>query len=187
MSPGLLRAADLARVRFYVDEDLAGLGLGLMGLRSDLVVASHPPIADFPRDDPDWLPEVSGRGWVVITNDKHIRTRPGEAEVALQTGLRCVHLAPPVRCAVRWDFARLLLRHWDAVDALCASTGPVWLQLDRRATPWERPYQPGKPPRVPPADRPQRQRRTRPERTKEPKPVGSRDQDPPQDALPFPR
>lgn len=111
MSPGRPAAVDLAWVRFYVDEQLAGLGLGLMALRSDVVVASHPPIADFPRDDPDWIPEVAAHGWVVITNDKHIRTRPGEAEVALQTGLHCVHLAPPVRAAVRWDFARLLLRH----------------------------------------------------------------------------
>jgi PIN like domain len=187
VSPGRPAAVDLARVRFYVDEQLAGLGLGLMALRSDIVVASHPPIADFPRDDPDWIPQVAAHGWVVITNDKHIRTRPGEAEVALQTGLRCVHLAPPARAAIRWDFARLLLRHWDAVDALCAHTGPVWLQLDRRATPWERPYQPGKPPRVPPADRPQRPRRTESERAKEPQPVASTNQNPPHDALPFPR
>jgi PIN like domain len=94
VSPGRPAAVDLARVRFSVDEQLAGLGLGLMALRSDIVVASHPPIADFPRDDPDWIPQVAAHGWVVITNDKHIRTRPGEAEVALQTGLRCVHLAP---------------------------------------------------------------------------------------------
>ncbi|MGH3817435.1 MAG: hypothetical protein ACRDRE_06665 [Pseudonocardiaceae bacterium] len=72
--------AGLARVRCYVDEQLVGPGLGLMALRSDIVVASHPPIAGFPRDDPDWIPEVAVQGWVVITNDKHIRTRPGEAE-----------------------------------------------------------------------------------------------------------
>ncbi len=56
MSPGRAAAVDLARVRFSVDEQLAGVGLGLMALRSDVVVASHPPIADFPRDDPDWIP-----------------------------------------------------------------------------------------------------------------------------------
>lgn len=158
MSSARPATGDPGRVRFYVDEDLAGVGLGLMALRSDLVVASHPPIANLPRDDLDWIPEVARRGWVVITNDKHIRTRPAEAEVALQAGLRCVHLAPPVKAASRWDFARLLLRHWEAVEALCARAGPVWLQLDRRATPWERPYQPGKPPRVPPAGRARRSR-----------------------------
>ncbi|MQA15916.1 MAG: hypothetical protein GEV09_17720 [Pseudonocardiaceae bacterium] len=144
-------------MRFYVDEDLAGVGLGLMALRSDLVVASHPPIAHLPRDDLDWIPEVTRRGWVVITNDKHIRTRH-EAEAALQAGLRCVHLAPPVKAAARWDFAQLLFRHWEAVEAVCDRAGPVWLQLDRRATPWERPYQPGKPPRLPPRDGPRRPR-----------------------------
>jgi len=146
---------DLARVRFYVDEDLAGLGLGLMRLRpGDLVVASHPPIDELvPRDDLDWIPAVAARGWVAITNDKHIRTGPREAVAAIEAGLRCVHLAPEQRNATRWDFACLLLRHWKPVEDLCHRPGPVWLQLDRRPTPRERPYQPGKPPRLPSADR----------------------------------
>jgi hypothetical protein len=72
VSPGRPATVDLAQVRFYVDEQLAGLGLGLMALRPDVAVASHPPIADFPRDDPDWIPEVAAQGWVVITNDKHM-------------------------------------------------------------------------------------------------------------------
>jgi len=172
---------DLARVRFYVDEDLAGLGLGLMRLGSDLVVASHPPIDGIvPRDDLDWIPAVAARGWIAITNDRHIRTGPREARAAIESGLRCVHLAPPERDATRWHFARLLLRHWNAVEALGERLGPVWLQIDRRATAHERPYQPGTVPRVPAAPRQRRAGRA------VPPPSVPEGQCPPPDPLPFP-
>ena len=128
MTPCGASNVDLTRVRFYVDENLAALGLGLMRLRPDLVVASHPPIGSvLPRDDLDWIPAVAARGWVAITNDRHIRTRPLEARAAIGAGLRWVHLAPREPNATRWHFARLLLRHWDAVEALCSRSGPVWL------------------------------------------------------------
>ena len=34
-------------------------------------------------DDPDWIPVAGDRGWVVITNDTLIRTRPVEAHMAI--------------------------------------------------------------------------------------------------------
>ena len=127
MNPADSEAVDLSEVRFYVDENLAGLGLTLRKVRPfrDLVVGSHPPIQHLvPKDDPDWIPDVAGRGWVVITNDKHIRTRPFEAPRAIEVGLRCVHLDPPGAKNPRvWDFLRLVLRHWDHVEALCSRTG----------------------------------------------------------------
>ena len=165
MKPADSEAFDLSQVRFYVDENLAGLGLTLRKVRPfrDLVVGSHPPVQHLvPKDDPDWIPDVAGRDWVVVTNDKHIRTRPFEADRALEVGLRCVHLDPPGAKNPRvWDFLRLLLRHWDDVEALCGRTGPVWLQLDGRAHPWERDYQPGKPPRLLSDPRAERTRVTR--------------------------
>jgi hypothetical protein len=96
-----MRFPHLDDVRFFVDEDLAGVGLALMGLRDDVVVGGHQPIEEFvPRKDSDWIPVVAGRGWVVITNDRHIRTRPFEAQVAVDNKLRCVHLDPTQRDAV---------------------------------------------------------------------------------------
>lgn len=143
------RFPDLAKVRFFVDEDLSGVGLGLMRLRNDVVVGGHEPVREFvPRRDEDWIPVVADRGWVTITNDRHIRTRPHEAAPAIAHGLRCVHLAPPERNAVRWDFVRLLARHWDAVSALVDNDGPAWLALTRSGA-TQRPYQPGETPRLP--------------------------------------
>jgi hypothetical protein len=50
--------------------------------------------------------------------------------------------------AVRWDYVRTLASHWDAVEQLCARTGPAWLELSRLRT-RHRDYQPGQPPRLP--------------------------------------
>jgi hypothetical protein len=41
------RFPDLAEVRFFVDEDLSGVGLGLMRLRNDVVVGGHEPVREF--------------------------------------------------------------------------------------------------------------------------------------------
>lgn len=157
----------LASARFFVDENLAGLGLALRSVHPvpDVVVASHDPIADLmPRDDPDWIPAVASRRWVVITNDEHIRTRPTEAPKAVESRLRVAHLdaGSPARV---WDYLRLLLRHWDDVEALCEHPGPAWLRLDvKRSTPTHLSYEPGKPPRLAADPREDRIRQARAER-----------------------
>jgi hypothetical protein len=179
-------------VRFFVDENLAGLGLTLGRVRPspDVVVASHPPIADLvPRDDPDWIPDVAGRGWVVITNDRRIRTRPTEAPKAVEHGLVVAHLDAGAPARV-WDYLRLLLRHWDDVEALSGQPGPIWLELDvRRAHPYRRDYEPGKPPRLEADPREERLRQVRAGRRKRPSGAARRRRrsDPAvrQDELPF--
>lgn len=143
----------LDEVRFFVDEDLSGIGLALMGLRKDVVVGSHDPIAELvPRDDTDWIPVVARYGWVAITNDRHIRTRYFEATAAVEHKLRVAHLAPVERNASRWDFMRLLARHWKKVAELRKHPGPAWLALrgDRHRY---LEYKPGEPMRLPPRQR----------------------------------
>lgn len=143
---------DPDKVRFFVDEDLAGVGLSLMAARNDVVVGSHDPVKDMvPRKDKDWLPVVALYGWVVITNDRKIRTRPHEAPVALEHGLRCVHVAPNTRDANRWDFIRLIAARWDSIELLCDRDGPVWLEVTNHRV-RERDYGP-QPQRLPPWER----------------------------------
>jgi PIN like domain len=144
------RVPSLDEARFFVDEDLSGLGIALMRLRRDVIVGRRAPANEVvPKDDPDWIPIVADRGWVVITNDRHIRTRPGEADQARDAAMRRVCLRPTVKDATPWDFMVLLARHWPKVDELDRRNGPVWLELrgDRSR---ERQYQPGQPPRLPP-------------------------------------
>lgn len=144
------RVPDLDEVRFFVDEDLAGVGLGLMRLRDDVVTGSHAPIKELiPRRDEEWIPAVAQRGWVVITADRHIRTRFYEASAALDSRLRCACLRFR-RDASRWDYARLIAAHWDAIEQLCAGTDADWLEVTTRST-RHLDYKPGNPPRLPPA------------------------------------
>jgi hypothetical protein len=141
----------LDQARFFVDEDLSGLGIALMRLRRDVIVGGRTPAIEIaPKDDPDWIPVVAARGWVVITNDRHIRTRPGEADQARDMGLLCVCLRPTVNDATPWDFMMVLARHWVRVEELVGRAGPAWLEL-RGDRVRERPYHPGQPPRLPPA------------------------------------
>lgn len=146
MRPGDL---PLSEARFFVDEDLSGLGLALMRLRRDVVLGGRPP-ADtlLPKDDPDWIPVAARLGLVVITNDRRIRTRPGEADVAKDSGLRCVQLRPRAKNPTQWDFMLQLTGHWQFVEVLTERPGPVWLEL-RGGHRKELPYQPGQPPRLP--------------------------------------
>jgi len=177
----------LTGARFYVDQDLAGLGLWLMRLRTDVVVATHAPIEDLiPHYDADWIPVVAARGWVAILKDRHIRTRPGEADAALEHGLRCVHLYPKKKDARVWDYGQLLIKHWDAVEALHHRRGPVWLQLDyKHANPYERDYEPGKLPLVPIDPRPRKTARRHAASAKS-IPSTKRVGPAPPDPLPFP-
>ena len=45
----------------------------------------------FPHDVPDevWLEEAGQRGWLVITHDAKIRTRPGERRAIMEHGVGC--------------------------------------------------------------------------------------------------
>lgn len=136
-------------VRFFVDEDLSGLGLALIRLRRDVVLGGRPPADSiFPPNDPDWIPVVADLGLVVITNDRRIRTRPGEADVASAAGLRCVHLRPRAKNPTQWDFLVQLIEHWPSVEALADRPGPIWLEL-RGSQRKELAYRPGHPPRLP--------------------------------------
>lgn len=49
-------------IRFYVDEDILGIGYALMWLRADVITCGVEPVADeLPRQiqDIDWIPRVA--------------------------------------------------------------------------------------------------------------------------------
>jgi hypothetical protein len=83
--------ATLDGVQFFVDENTLALGRVIAQLRDDVAVIGEPPIDHLLRrgmDDVEWIPVVAARGWVVITIDHHLRTRPHEAALAAQHGLK---------------------------------------------------------------------------------------------------
>lgn len=91
-------------VRFYIDADLIGVAKVLVQVRSDVTYAGDPggvgpdkrqraacPILPGTTDHL-WIPEAAGRGWVVISRDRHIKSRPAEKEAIIENAARFVTL-----------------------------------------------------------------------------------------------
>lgn len=130
------RSRPIEQIRFYVDEDILGVGYGLMWLRPDAVTCGISPIAkELPRGvlDIDWIPEVAARGWVAITKNHKIRTNPTEAKVAVETQARIVGFAGRSGNMTSWQMVTTLARHWAAIETQidAAPTGPWWLSVSQ--------------------------------------------------------
>lgn len=78
-------------VTFFLDRSLGSVKVAkaLRDARQPVVV--HDDV--FPQDaqDTTWLPEVGRRGWVVLTKDRHIRTRRNEVAELMAAGLAVLH------------------------------------------------------------------------------------------------
>jgi hypothetical protein len=76
--------------RFFIDENMLGVGYSLNAVRADIVYPGHADCPDIPRGtkDPVWLPKVGQRGWAVVMRDKRIRSRPGERELLRRYRIR---------------------------------------------------------------------------------------------------
>ncbi len=139
----------LGDVRYLFDEDSRGFGLWISRLRKDMTCVGEPPVEvlmPLGTMDPDWIPVAADRGWIAITKNWHIRTQPEEAELAVTHGLRVACLLEPVKNANRWDFSRMVFRHWDAIADLTSRTEATWLAVHRDRV-RVRAFQPGMPER----------------------------------------
>jgi len=112
-------------LRFFADESVLGLGLGLARLRPDVVHPGHPLLPDVPLGalDTDWIPLVAARGLIAIGRDKRLRTRPAERQAIIDAGLRYIWIGGK-RDASTWEWARRLARYWDDIEGLISELGP---------------------------------------------------------------
>lgn len=141
---------DLDQVVYVVDENLLRLGNGVVAVRRDTARFSRPPVHELLYAgilDPDWIPIVGDRGWVVITSDKRLRTRPAEASLAITHKLKAVHLHGDIGTRPAWEQLVRLTTRWEAVERQSANEGPWWLSL-RRDRAVVLPYEPGTPERA---------------------------------------
>jgi hypothetical protein len=122
-------------IRFYVDADLLGLAKLLVTVRSDVTYPGDPggvgvdgaarascPVS--PGDkDPEWIPNVAGLGWAVITRDRHIKHRPAERAAVVSSRAR--HITLDARTALdRWGQLEIVVPQWRALERLADSPGP---------------------------------------------------------------
>jgi hypothetical protein len=125
--------AALQDVRFVIDENLLRVGKGVVAVRRDTARFTQAPVDQLLPEgilDPDWIPIVGNRGWVVITNDLALRTRPNEASLAITHKLKAVHLYR-VAGHSAWDQLVRLTTRWGAIEKHIAQQpdGPWWLSL----------------------------------------------------------
>jgi hypothetical protein len=104
-------------VRFYVDETSLGLGKVLEIARHDVIHCGHRLIPECPHGilGIDWIPLVAARGLVVITLDKHIRTRPAELSAFRDGGLRAFFIGPKDNDNT-WSQLALVVKYWNTME-----------------------------------------------------------------------
>jgi hypothetical protein len=113
--------------RFFFDENLLPVGKAFDSVRGDVVYPGHPNLRAVPRGakDSEWLPVVGKDGvdLIVITQDKRIRTKPGELVLLRDFGVRMFVLAPK-RDLTKWDKFELLVKSWSRVERDVGRAGP---------------------------------------------------------------
>ncbi len=77
----------------------------------------------FPHDAPDevWLEEAGRQGWLVITHDAKIRTRPGERRAIMEHGAGCFILTHK-QDLTRTDIFDLVFCSLEEMEALFSRT-----------------------------------------------------------------
>jgi predicted nuclease of predicted toxin-antitoxin system len=77
----------------------------------------------FPHDVPDevWLEEAGRRGWLVITHDARIRTRPGERRAIAEHGTGCFILTYK-QDLTKTDILAVIVSVLEKMEALFSTT-----------------------------------------------------------------
>lgn len=125
-----------SKLVYFTDENTLGLGkLLYRSGRDDVVYPGHEDLPEIPLGtlDLDWMPIVGERGYVVITRDKHIRTRPAELRAYLEHGIRSVWLGTKQDLGPR-DQLELFLAHEFRLEREITKRGPGPWALAMNAT-----------------------------------------------------
>jgi len=143
---GLNVASKPADVRFYFDADILGLAKVIAGLRDDCTYPGDPGATIHRRSRPAcaithprtpdtvWLPEVTLRGWLIITRDSQIRETPAELAAVRSSGARMVALSG-ADAANKWAQLEVLMTRWRSIDGLLIQPGPfIYLATRTRLT-----------------------------------------------------
>ena len=104
----------------FIDRSIPkGVAEALKQVRDDVVWLEDV----FPHDvrDTVWLREAGQRGWLVISRDKKIRTRPGERRAIIESSVGCFCLTFRQNLT-RWEYLKLLAQALDEMERLFAST-----------------------------------------------------------------
>ena len=136
----------LAQVRYYFDADILGLAKLVAGLRADVTYPGDPggevrkrhrppcPITDPATEDLVWIPQVAGKGWSIVTRDRHIRAHPAERDAVIAYNAKLFIIASAKKLDL-WHQLEILMIRWRDIERLSKQPGPLMYALYRtRAT-----------------------------------------------------
>lgn len=93
----------------------------------------------YPEDpevpDQQWIPEVTARGWIILTKDKNISRARAELDVLRRAKARYVGLAAQSMTGA--EQATCLLHHWRTIEGvLTTRRPPVIARVTRTEVRW---------------------------------------------------
>ena len=109
----------------FIDRSIPkGVAQALKEVRDDVMWLED----RFAHDAKDavWLREAGVNGWLVITRDRKIRTRPGERRAIVENRVGCFCLTQ-THGLTRWDYLKLLAATLDEMERLFAETEPPFI------------------------------------------------------------
>ncbi|GAA0963071.1 hypothetical protein [Actinocorallia libanotica] len=124
-----------AQVRFYFDADILGLAHIIAGLRPDATYPGDPggivhkrqrppsPVTTTKTDDDVWIPLVTERGWLIVTKDRHIQTRPREIQAVREHGARMVSLGG-AEAVGTFKQLEIVMSQWRRIEQCLNEPGP---------------------------------------------------------------
>ena len=124
-----------AQVHYYLDADILGLARVLAGLRSDVTFPgdrgmvvnkrrrSPCPITDVATKDSVWIPQVTQRGWLIITRDRHVKDHRREIGAVVEHGARMVVLSGTA-ARTTWEQLEIVMGQWRRIEQCRNESGP---------------------------------------------------------------
>ena len=123
-------------MKLFVDRDLGpAIGRALQAVGVDAV--NHVEVFRPDEDDAVWIRAVTAEERVILSKDKHLRSRPAEREAFEAAGARCFVLTSEGQN--RLSLLRNLLASWDEIAAREATVPAPFMYgiaRDGRLTQW---------------------------------------------------
>jgi predicted nuclease of predicted toxin-antitoxin system len=112
------------RPTFFVDRSL-GKGVGRRLREAGATVELHDDHFAQTTPDSTWIPEVTSRGWVILTKDKNIRRSKGEREDVLTAGARVFTLTSGNMNGA--GMAKAFIDHLERMESVSANQTPPFV------------------------------------------------------------
>ncbi|WP_426748980.1 hypothetical protein [Myxococcus faecalis] len=81
---------------------------------------------EFPVETPDqtWIPTVGKQGWILVTADRNIKSKPHERLALQQSKLTAFFLVKGFGDQKLWDYAIALLKVWPQIKKVAETAQP---------------------------------------------------------------